>query len=82
MKIRLQSANPDDNLFEVAEQYRVQWFAAQHGWTKVPFHSNDVSAAITETYVDDFMHGLPMGLWHGPVLGIPKLIKTYNKGDA
>lgn len=82
LKIRLQSANPDDNLFQVAEQYRVKWFAAQHGWTKVPFHSNDVSAAITETYVDDFMHGLPMGLWHGPVLGIPKVFKTHNKGDV
>ncbi len=60
---KLKAAPPGANFFEIAEKYRRQWFGSQGAWTKVPFHSNDVSSCITMTYVDDFIHGLPIGVW-------------------
>jgi hypothetical protein len=58
-----EKAPSDSDPFEVAEKYRKPWFAAQRGWTKVPEQSDDVSQCITMTYVHDFIHGIPMGVW-------------------
>jgi hypothetical protein len=59
---KLQEAEPGADHFAIAEKYRVQWSNSQPAWTKVPFYSNEVSSLITMTYVDDFLHGLPMGV--------------------
>ena len=61
---KLKAAKPDDDLFEIAEKYRARWFASQGAWTKVPELSDNVSAAITASYVDDYNSGLPMGTWN------------------
>jgi hypothetical protein len=60
---RLLEAKPSSDPFAIGEEYRLQWFNSQSAWTKVPFHSNDISSVITMMYVDDFLHGLPMGVW-------------------
>jgi hypothetical protein len=60
---KLKKAAADANRFDVAEKYRTQWFKSMHAWTKVPLQSDDVSRCITMSYVDDFIHGLPMGVW-------------------
>ena len=44
-------------------KYWANWFASQSAWTKVPFHSEDTSACLTIGYVEDFLNGLPMGVW-------------------
>jgi hypothetical protein len=60
---RLAGAAPNSDLFAVGEKYRQRWFKGQQAWTKVPFHSDDLSRCITMVYVDDFHHGIPMGTW-------------------
>jgi hypothetical protein len=72
LRVRLEAALPEADLFEVAESYRRQWAGAQSAWTKVPELSEVVSQAITGTYVTDFLDGIPMGVWK---LNKPKLEK-------
>jgi hypothetical protein len=73
---RLTDAGPDAKHFEVGEEYRQRWFAGQQAWTKVPELSDDTSANITVTYVDDFIHGMPLGTFY---FNKPKI--KYAGGD-
>jgi hypothetical protein len=59
---KLRTSDPEADLFQVAEKYRKDWFNSMQAWTKVPSQSDDVSSCITMSYVDDFIHGLPMGV--------------------
>ncbi len=67
LKQRLATA-PSDAAFKVARKYWKHWYHSQQAWTKVPDQSADVSWNITVSYVDDFLHGIPMGLkeWGKP----------------
>jgi hypothetical protein len=60
---RLASTAPGNDLGAVAKEYWRKWFKSQQAWTKVPFHSADLSEFIAMTYVDDFKTGIPMGTW-------------------
>ncbi|MBJ7533405.1 hypothetical protein JDN40_04705 [Rhodomicrobium vannielii ATCC 17100] len=61
LKRRLSGVDPD-NAWTVAKKYWKAWFGSQQAWTKVPHYSADLSWCITMAYVDDFLHGLPMGV--------------------
>lgn len=63
LSMRLKAALPEANPFEIAEKYRRQRAGAQPAWTKVPELSDEVSRAITMSYVMDFLDGIPMGVW-------------------
>jgi hypothetical protein len=67
---KLEKVEPDADLFAIAEGYRLHWFNSQSAWTKVPQHSDSVSASITMSYVSDFIDGVPMGTWQAnqPIL--------------
>jgi hypothetical protein len=73
---KLSEAEPGADLFEIAETYRRRWFNSQQAWTKVPELSDDTSANITATYVDDFIHGILLGTMK---LNKPKI--KYAGGD-
>lgn len=62
LAIKLLQAKAGADRFAIAEEYRVRWFNSQRAWTKVPCYSELVSSLITMTYVDDFIHGIPMGV--------------------
>jgi len=61
LKAKLRAAGPHDDLYKIAEEYWKQWFQAQQAWTKVPGHTELLSQNITDSYVDDFKHSIPMG---------------------
>ena len=61
LAIRLTLA-PKSAAKEVGMLYWARWFASQRAWTKVPGHSVEISLGITETYIDDFLNNIPMGL--------------------
>jgi hypothetical protein len=45
----------------VGLDYWHQWFQSQQAWTKVPRYSKQLSENITLSYIDDYLHGVPMG---------------------
>ena len=67
---KLHAAPPGADLFQIGENYRLQWFGAMGAWTKVPLLSDEASRSITASYVSDFIDGIPMGTW---LLNKPKL---------
>ena len=58
--------------------------ATNGAWTKVPLFSDEVSRAITSTYVDDFYHGIPMGTWklYKPPLASPKAASARGQAHV
>lgn len=56
---------------QVADAYARRWFGSQGGWTKVPALSKWACRNITQTYVADFLLGIPMGTWkiNKPIIG-------------
>jgi hypothetical protein len=70
LRRKLVAAASGADICAVAEGYRVHWFNSQAAWTKVPQHSDSVSASITMSYVNDFVDGVPMGTWQAnkPIL--------------
>ena len=53
----------------------------------MPFYSNELSRLITMTYVDDFIHGIPMGretrplfAWYGDMELVPHLWEALKAG--
>ena len=59
---KLKNTKLDDRSV-VGNAYWANWYNSQQAWTKVPFFSEDLSSYITMVYIDDFNHGLPMGVW-------------------
>ncbi len=70
---RLKACKPDEDLCLVGERYWRHWFGATAAWTKVPELSASVSWSISLSYIDDYLHGLPMGVWkaNAPILKGP-----------
>jgi hypothetical protein len=58
---RLAARKSDDDPFEIGERYWRSWFNSAAAWTKVPGFSAKVSLSITHSYIDDHLHGIPMG---------------------
>jgi hypothetical protein len=71
---KLKVAPVEADLNEVATNYWRQWYGSQGAWTKVPAFSKRVSQTIALTYVDDFIHGIPMGTWQLKKPPLPKLV--------
>lgn len=62
-KLREKLKNADQSLepYDVGLDYWHQWFQSQQAWTKVPRYSKQLSENITLSYIDDYLHGVPMG---------------------
>lgn len=58
---RLKAAGPQDDLYQIADDYWKHWYQAQQAWTKVPLLTAMLSQNITGSYVDDFKGGIQMG---------------------
>jgi hypothetical protein len=58
---RLDARKSEDDPFEIGERYWRSWFNSAAAWTKVPGFSANVSWSITQSYIDDHLHKIPMG---------------------
>ena len=58
---RLDARKPDEDPFVIGERYWRGWFASAAAWTKVLGFSARVSLSITQSYIDDHLHKIPMG---------------------
>ncbi|PBB34329.1 hypothetical protein [Mesorhizobium sp. WSM3882] len=63
-----EAAKAGIDLNAVGEAYWKSWYASQQAWTKVPGHSCLISWIATQSYVQDFKAGIPMGQ-NAPILG-------------
>jgi hypothetical protein len=63
VKLREKLKNADKSLepYDVGLNYWRQWFQSQQAWTKVPGCSELVSECIALSYIDDYLHGMPLG---------------------
>jgi hypothetical protein len=61
---RLAAASPNEDEFEIGENYWKHWYASQQAWTKIPVHSEAVSLNAMYGCVTSFINGQPMkGNW-------------------
>jgi hypothetical protein len=58
---RLKNSDKSLEPFDVGINYWRCWYKSQQAWTKVPGHSEMASETITLSYINDFIHGVPMG---------------------
>src|SRR5665213_308162 len=58
---RLKKADKSLEPYDVGLDYWRHWYQSQQAWTKVPGYSELVSEIITLSYIDDCIHGNPMG---------------------
>lgn len=62
LKKRLDEAKSEgEDPLKAGLRYWRQWYNSQQAWTKVPGHTELLSENIAMSYIDDYVHGIPMG---------------------
>jgi len=61
LREKLKAADNSFEPYDVGLDYWRHWYQSQQAWTKVPGHTELVSENITLSYIDDYIHGLPLG---------------------